>query len=747
MRFNLIHRMPTSVSGGIPSSTLKTQTRRLITPWVWSFFIFSLLFCLGAIFFNSWTSTGPTFFPDHQVNPIKRDFLPYFLQFPPNIWETLLPALTVSGLCLLLRFIPANNSTRLVFKSLVLYLAVRYFVWRTLTTLNFSHWTSATFSLILYAVEAISFVSCCLYAMQTIWSSEKRRSREADRYAQDVKSGQYCPSVDVYVPTYNEPDFIVRRTVMGCQAMDYPNKTVYILDDTRRPAMQQLAQELGCEYIIRPDNQHAKAGNLNHALKLTQGELVTVLDADFVPFKDFLTRTVGFFQRSEIALVQTPQNFYNPDYHARNLGLEHFLPNDLENFYGMLQSNRDVANAVICCGSSYVVRRNVLAEINGYYTRCCVEDFQTSLVMLTRGHRIVYLNETLSMGESTRTFADFVDQRLRWLQGNMQIYYCTDEVPMWTQLTWMQKSYLISQLIHCFQSALRVVFLLTPLVSVYSGISPYVANSSDIIYYFLPFFLLHVCVYGWATNYRVSYFWNEFYETVLCFAGLQRLGLILRNPFAKASRVTRKGVKENSKNYNLSYTMPFLGLLGLTVLILACQVLGYYQGLWVTISANSWVVIFWLLYNAVFMALAVFSAIDQPIRRLLDRFPLRTGCTVKVGDRTYSGYTLNVSEGGAKIALFTDDFRADAALVEVDFVEYHCQLQAKLLRLHSGHRHPQIVVEFEAVSIGQARCLVQMLYARMTWWKQGKRPGAIDSILAMLSAMLHAKPLLNRYNR
>jgi cellulose synthase (UDP-forming) len=747
MRFKQVRRATTAARGAASPSPPKTKTHKLIASWVWAVFVFSLLFCLGAIFFNSWTSTGPTFFPDHLVNPVKSDPLPAFLQFSANIWEVRFPALAVSGLCVLLRFIPANNGTRLIFKAIVLYLAVRYFIWRTYSTLNFSHWTSTTFSIVLYVIEAISFLSCCLYTVQTIWSTEKRRSREADRYAEAVRSGQYCPSVDVFVPTYNEPEFIVRRTVIGCQAMEYPNKTIYILDDTRRPAMRQLAEELGCEYITRPNNEHAKAGNLNNALQQTKGEFVTVLDADFVPFKDFLTRTVGFFQRSEIALVQTPQNFYNPDYHARNLGLEHFLPNDLENFFGMLQSTRDVVNAVICCGSSYVVRRTVLEEIGGYYTRCCVEDFQTSLVMLTRGHRIVYLNETLSMGESTRTFADFIDQRLRWLQGNMQIYYCTDEVPMWTRLTFAQQSYLISQMIHCFQSVLRVVFLLTPLISVYTGISPYIANVSEIIYYFAPFFILHVCVYGWATNYRISYFWNEFYETVFCFAGCQRLWLILRSPFAKASRVTRKGVKENSKNYNLSYTMPFVVLLGSTLLILACQAWGYYQGLWVTINANSTVLVFWLLYNAVFMGLAVFSAIDQPVRRTVDRFPLRTGCTVKVGDRTYSGYTVNVSEGGAQIVLMTDDFVTSEAPAEINFVEYQCQLSARLLRVHRGQGDPQIVVEFVDVTIAQSRCLVQMLYARMTWWKHRKKPGATDSILAMLAAMLKAKPVLSRYNR
>ncbi len=734
-------------AGAIAPHTLpKTQTQRLISPWVWAFFVFSFLFFLGGIFFTSWTSTGPTLFTDHLVNPDHDAVMPAFLQFSPTWWDVLFPAVGVACLCVSLRFIPSTNGTRLVIKSIVLFMAVRYFIWRTYTTLNFTHWTSATFSIVLYAVEAISFLSCCLYTVQTIWSTDKQRRREADRYEHDVVTGQYLPSVDVFVPTYNEPDFIVRRTVIGCQAMDYPNKTIYILDDTRRPHIQLLAKELGCEYITRPTNEHAKAGNLNHALPLTHGELIAVMDADFVPFQNFLRRTVGFFQQAQIALVQTPQNFYNPDYHARNLGLEHFLPNDLENFYGMLQPNRDVANAVICCGSSYVIRRTAIEAIGGYYTRCCVEDFQTSLKMLTEGDRIVYLNETLSMGESTRTFTDYMDQRLRWLQGNLQIYFCGDEVPMWMQLTLVQQSYLISQLIHCFQSVLRLVFLITPLLSVYLGISPYVANTQSICYYFLPFWLVHVSVYGWATNYRVSYFWNEFYETIFCFEGIKRLALLLVNPFAKTSKVTRKGVKENTKNYNFRFTRPFMVLLGLTGLIMGCQMLGYYQGWWVKLNSGSSVLIFWLLYNAVFMAIAVFAAIDQPVRRLTDRFPLRTGCMVQVNDRTYAGYTRELSEGGARIVLMTEAFVTPGdRSAEITFLERQFTVQADVLRVYPGGHEPEISVQFLDVPLEQSRHFVDMLYGQMTWWKQRKQPGATDSIFAMLGALLKAKPVLNRY--
>ena len=724
----------------------RNEPKKVISPWVWALFIISITIFISTIFVCSWTSSGPTFFPAYKVTPDAPRILLLALQVPGVTSELLFPIAAVLLICLCLRFIRPTNSSRLVFKSIVLFLAARYFIWRTVATLNLSHPASTAFSLTLYFIETISFFSCSLYTLQTIWSNSKQRSREADQYSQDVLSGRYLPSVDVLVPTYNEPDYIIRRTVIGCQAMEYPNKTVYILDDTRRPHIKALAQELGCEYITRPDNTHAKAGNLNNALKHIKGEFIAPFDADFVPFKNFLIQTVGFFQDSKISLVQTPQYFYNPDCHSRNLGLEDFLPNDLEHFYGALQSNRDVGNSVICCGSSYVVRRSCIDDVGGYYTRCCVEDFQTSLRMLTKGSRLIFLNEVLSTGESTRTYADFMDQRLRWLQGNFQVYFCGDHIPIWSKLNWIQKSYAISQFIYCFQSVLRAVFLLAPLCSIYLGISPFLATLPEVFYYFMPFWLLHIAVYGWATDYRVSYFWNEVYETIFCFPALKRLCFITRNPFAKVSRVTRKGVKENGKNYNLKHTWPLILLVTLSVSIISITFIGSNLGAWNFLDDQSTVLFSWLIYNVLLMVVAILSAIDQPVRRTVDRFPLKTACKVSVRDRVFWGYTQDVSENGASIVLVTPNFVSDTSVVELIFLENEFSVKAELICWRSKRNEATVSLQFVHVTTYQQRKLIEMLYTQMTWWKQRKKPGGLDSFLAMIATITQARPLLNRYD-
>ncbi|MEL7084311.1 MAG: glycosyltransferase, partial [Cyanobacteria bacterium J06597_1] len=283
---------------------------------------------------------------------------------PPHgsVLEMWLPVIVLVGTAQLIMMVsprPQRWSRPLV---VVLMLAAigRYTLWRILASLNLAGPSDGIFSLILFGMEMAVIASAVLRLV--LMFGIKSRSPQADKMAEAVLAGTYLPSVDVLIPTYNEPATILRRTVIGCQAMDYPNKQVYLLDDGKRPEIRQLAQQLGCHYIARPSNIHAKAGNINYALAKTGGELISIFDADFVPTTNFLLRTVGFFQERTVGLVQTQQGFYNPDPVARNLGLERVLPPEVEIFSRHYQPLRDTNETSICYGSSFVVRRRALED-------------------------------------------------------------------------------------------------------------------------------------------------------------------------------------------------------------------------------------------------------------------------------------------------------------------------------------------------------------------------------------------------
>ncbi|WP_229719904.1 glycosyltransferase [Asaia siamensis] len=176
------------------------------------------------------------------------------------------------------------------------------------------------------------------------------------------------PSVDIYIPTYNEELRIVRQTVLAAMGIDWPNDriNVYILDDGHRDEFREFAESCGAGYIARSEHTHAKAGNLNHAMTLTKGDLIAIFDCDHIAKRNFLIETVGPFMTDErLALIQTPHHFYSPDPFQRNFSHGAFVPPEGNLFYGLIQDGNDFWNATFFCGSCAVIRRSALQEIGG----------------------------------------------------------------------------------------------------------------------------------------------------------------------------------------------------------------------------------------------------------------------------------------------------------------------------------------------------------------------------------------------
>ena len=200
-------------------------------------------------------------------------------------------------------------------------LLARYLLWRLGSTLNFSSPASPAISLLLLGCELMLLISAFL----PLWFSLARQAAEKPQPLHRF------PAVDLLLPSCGEPLEVVRRSLQGCAAIHYPALTVWLLDDSDRPELRQLAAELGCRYLAPLSHAHAKAGNLNAALPQLQGELVAVMDADVVPQRSFLQRTVSLLEQdSGAALVQTPQSYMNADPVLRNLQLERWLLPDEE---------------------------------------------------------------------------------------------------------------------------------------------------------------------------------------------------------------------------------------------------------------------------------------------------------------------------------------------------------------------------------------------------------------------------------
>ena len=146
-----------------------------------------------------------------------------------------------------------------------------------------------------------------------------------------------------------------------------------------REGFRDFCEEAGVGYIVRKEHNHAKAGNINHALTKMNSPLVTIFDCDHVPTRSFLQVTVGWFlAEKKLAMLQTPHYFYSPDPFERNLLQYKTIPNEGELFYGVIQDGNDLWNATFFCGSCAVIRREALNAVGGIATETVTEDAHTS---------------------------------------------------------------------------------------------------------------------------------------------------------------------------------------------------------------------------------------------------------------------------------------------------------------------------------------------------------------------------------
>ena len=232
--------------------------------------------------------------------------------------------------------------------------------------------------------------------------------------------------VDLFICSYNEEEAILERTIIGATGLDYPNYRVWMLDDGRRPWLQTLCAKLNCGYITRPDNSHAKAGNINHAMRKVANlpnppDYISILDADFVPMPNFLSRAMTLFRDNSIGIVQTPQHFINPDPIQTNLLATQVWPDDQRFFFDVVMPAKDAWSAAFCCGTSSIIRFPPLMAIGGFPTNSVTEDYLLTLRLKEAGYTTAYLNEPLTLGLAPEGIKEYVTQRSRWCLGFMQI--------------------------------------------------------------------------------------------------------------------------------------------------------------------------------------------------------------------------------------------------------------------------------------------------------------------------------------
>ncbi|MBE9051179.1 glycosyltransferase [Nostocales cyanobacterium LEGE 11386] len=632
---------------------------------------------------------------------------------------------------------PRNWSRRLIVGILII-LTLRYVLWRSLSTLNVADPLNGVFSLGLFFAEMLVLFNSTIQLFFLL--NIKERHREADAKSLAVIDGSFTPSIDILVPTYNEPTFILRRTIIGCQALEYTNKKIYLLDDTRRLEMKHLAEELGCEYITRPDNIHAKAGNLNHAIAKTQGELIVVFDADFIPTKNFLTRTVGFFQDTKIALVQTPQSFYNADPIARNLGLENILTHESEVFHRQVQASRDASGSAICSGTSFVVRRSILEKTGGFVVESLSEDYFTGIRLSAQGYRIVYLNEKLSAGLAAENIAAYAIQRLRWEQGTLQSLFIETNPLIIPGLTPIQRLAYLGGLLYWFSNISRIYFLLIPLAYAFLNVIPIQSTPAELLYFLLPYYLVNFAVFSWLNYRSSSALLSDIYSLIICFPLALNIIQVMINPFAKGFKVTPKGIFNNRYTFNWNLALPLIILFTATAVSLLTIIITPETTKQITGINLAWL---WSSYNFIMIGITLWILLDAPKADMYEWFDLRRVVQLRIGEQSLWGITTMMSEVGAEIALTQKPhfYLLANQPVDIAITDENLHLSGKIIRTGFKDEFPTVRVKFKSVKLSQHRRLVEILFCRPGQWKHQNAPGELISLFLLFKILLKPRIL------
>ena len=343
-------------------------------------------------------------------------------------------------------------------------LSAGYLTWRGLFTLDVG---AAWLSVPLYILELHAAFGLFLFTL-SLWDIDVRPTIGPTLTT--------AHRVAVLIPTYNEGREILLPTVAAALSMRVDHET-WVLDDGDRPDVRRMAEELGARYLARPTHEHAKAGNLNHALGIVDADLVAVLDADHVSSPDFLVRTLGYFDDPLVALVQTPQDFYNrSSFEHENQNHEDGRFHEQVLFYRAIQAGKNRWGAAFWCGTGAIVRTAALRDVGGVATDSITEDIETTIRLHRRGWRTVYHNEVLALGLAAADAETYQSQRLRWGTGAMQVLR-RDHPITGPGLTLGQRAAYAATLLGWFDAWRSLGYLLLPPAVLFTGIVPIRADA------------------------------------------------------------------------------------------------------------------------------------------------------------------------------------------------------------------------------------------------------------------------------
>jgi len=543
-------------------------------------------------------------------------------------------------------------------------------------------------------------------------------------------SDTYYPEIDVFIATHNEDIDLLYKTANACTYMEYPDKNkvhIYFCDDTNREEVAELAKKIGIGYLGLSHNKNAKSGNLNNALSHTNSPLIATFDADMIPRRTFLMKTVPFFLLTQfikedgkwrlrkdneknadekIGLVQTPQSFYNPDLFQFNLYAENSVPNEQDFFSREVNIMRNSSNSVAYTGSNTVISRQAMEEIGGFPIKTITEDFETSVRIQKAGYMTYATDEVQAAGLSTTTIQSMIKQRTRWARGVIQSIHNTNAI-FTSKLPLSTKVSYLSSFLYWWSFFNRMIFILAPIMFALFNFQIVDCELWELFVFWLPAYFFYTLSMRYLSSNIRTHRWSQIIDTILAPYLIIPVFLETIGIRSRKFKVTNKN-KDQSEKKLLLYAIPNFIILILSLVAMVSYVYGKY-GMALFYSC---IILFWLIYNMTALIYGLFFMFGRKSPRKYERIGTEKQVELDLAHKVFHVKTEDLSDDGmsfiSEVPIYIPSNKNFNITIKSEY--YQAKLIGKLVYVKEKKGKWLYAAQVEAVDETNKSQYLQLIY-------------------------------------
>lgn len=310
-----------------------------------------------------------------------------------------------------------------------------------------------------------------------------------------------------------EPYDMIKNTLESMVAVTYPH-TTYLCDEGNDPALKALCEKLGVIHVTREIHDHAKAGNINNALRQSHGELCVILDPDHAPTPDFLDAVLPYFDDEELGYVQVVQAYENQGESlvAQGAAEQTYM------FYGPLMTVMSKFGTAQAIGANCTFRREALNSIGGHAPGL-TEDMHTSMLLHAKGWKSKYVPQIVSRGLVPSSLSAYYSQQLKWSRGTFDLW--VNLVPkLFNKFTLAQKAHYVLMPIYYLVGLVTLIDIFIPIYSLLTGNYPWLLNPTKFFNFYIPLLVVSL-LFRWKAQ---SWLMEKHEKGLHLAGGILRLG-------------------------------------------------------------------------------------------------------------------------------------------------------------------------------------------------------------------------------